>query len=108
MPQFYSEAADDELTYERCESFGGGMDAFTRSTLLPPDAFQYGENIFIPDNLEGRTRAGADKVATQLTKIQGLQYFDTPSIKQLITADAGKFYYTDSALAAWTEMTGFT
>lgn len=108
MPQFYSDLLDEDLRYERCESFGGGMDAFTRSTLLPPDAFQYAENILIPDNLEARTRPGADRIATNLAqKIQGLIYYDTPAAKQLLTAAGGALKYTDASLAAWTAMAAF-
>jgi hypothetical protein len=108
MPQYFSQAPNAELTYEHCQSFGGGMDAYTRSTLLPPDAYILGENIFVQENLEGRTRAGADRVATNLgVKIQGLAYFDIPGVQQLITAANKKLYYTDSALAAWTEMAGY-
>lgn len=113
MPQFYSDAVDDPLTYERCESFGGGFDAFTRDTLLPADAFKYSENIVIPDNLEVRTRPGADRIATNLAaKIQGLAYFDITGTEQLMAGAGGKVYYTDSALAAWTDTSalgsGFT
>lgn len=91
MPKFYSSETDEELTYENGQSFGGGMDAYTRSTLLPPDAFQYGENTFVPENLEGRTRAGADKFVNNVfaTKIQGVFYFDTPNTEQLIFASGG-------------------
>ena len=52
---------------------------------------------------EPTTRAGADRIATNLAvKIQGLIYFDTPSVEQVITGAGGKLYYTNSALAAWT------
>src|ERR1044072_682785 len=58
MPQFVSNAVDQEPIPERCESFGG-MDNYTRSTLLPPDAYQYGRNTIIPDSFLIQTRPGA-------------------------------------------------
>lgn len=60
MPEFYNDALDDVLSYERMESFGGGMDGFTRATLIGPDQFQYSENGVIPDNFGFKTRPGAD------------------------------------------------
>lgn len=106
--KFYDDSLDDSLVSERSESFGGGFDAFTRSTLLPPDGYQYGENVIIPDNLEVRTRPGADRVATNLgAKIQGVVYFDTPSYHQLLTAANGAVKYTGSTLAAWTAISSY-
>ncbi len=80
-------------------SFGGGMDAFAPATLLPPDAYQYGENIVVSDNLQPRTRPGADQFIphTYTGKIQGVFYFDTPSIEALIFANAGNIYTSDSS-----------
>ncbi len=107
MPKYYDDAVDDPLQYERCESFGGGMDAFTRSTLLPADAYQYGLNGLVPDGLEFRTRPGADVLFTAYAKkVQGLVYFDTPSVEQLISASDTKLYSWDGNTN--TEMTGFT
>jgi hypothetical protein len=107
MPLFYTQGLDEELVYERCESFGGGLDAYTRSTLLPQDAFQYGLNGLVPDGLEFRTRPGADLLFTSYgSKVQGLFYFDTPSVEQLISGNSTKLYSFDGAVN--TEMTGFT
>lgn len=108
MPQLFIDSVDDALSYERCESFGNGMDAYTRSTLLPQDAFQYSENMIIPDGMSVRTRPGADKLGEAFTgKIQGLIYFDTPTYEQLIAGNAGKIY-SWSGTAPWVEMTGWT
>src|ERR1043165_5066944 len=108
MPYQFSEALDDELLYERCESFGGGMDAFSTPSLLPRDAWKYGENIVVPDNLRARTRPGADTLGAAPASghaIQGLIYFDTPSYQRLIAGANKKFYQW--AGASWSEMTGF-
>lgn len=107
MPLFYTNALDEEPVYERCESFGGGMDSYQRSTLLPPDAFQYGENTVVPDNFEVRTRAGADVIGSaRAAKIQGIQYFDTPSYEQLIVGTNATMQHWNGS--AWTTMTGWT
>lgn len=110
MPYQFSDALDDELTYERCESFGGGMDAFTTPSLLPADAWQYGENLFVPDNLRARTRAGADNLgaspANPAAAIQGLIYFDTNAVKQLMAASSAKLWLWTGA-APWTQAAGW-
>lgn len=113
MPQFFSDAIDDALAYERCETFGGGMDGFTRSTLLPMDAFQYGLNTHVPDGMEVGTRPGADMFGDAVGgKIQGLLYFDTSAaIKQIIAGSDNKLWYqtiSGAVTGPWTEMTGFT
>jgi hypothetical protein len=109
MPQYFSQAPNAELTYEHCQSFGGGMDGYTRSTLLAPDQYQYGENVFVSENLEGRTRAGADKFVNNVfaAKIQGLFYFDTPTLEQLIFASGGVMYKAASD-GSYAAINGFT
>lgn len=107
MPQYFLNQLDEDLSFERCESFGGGADGYTRSTLLPPDAFQYGLNGLIPDGLEFRTRPGADSLFTAYSKkVQGLIYFDTNTYEQLVSASDTKLYSWDGNTN--TEMTGFT
>ena len=109
MPQHFIDAVDDPLLFERIESFGGGMDAFTRSTLLPPDASQELVNVIIPDNLEIRTRPGADLLgAARSNPIQGLAYFSTASKSHLLAVNAGVVEsWDDTVGASWTD-TGLT
>jgi hypothetical protein len=109
MPYQFSDALDDELLYERCESFGGGMDAFSTPSLLPPDAWQYGQNVVVPDNLRVRTRPGADTLTAAPAAghaIQGLRYFDTPTYEQLIAGANTKLWQWSGV--AWAEMVGWT
>jgi len=109
MPYQYSDALDDELAYERCESFGGGMDAFSTPSQLPADAWQYGENIVVPDNLRTRTRPGADTLGAAAPAptfaVQGLFYFDSNAFKQLLAGANAKIYAWNGA--AWAELPGF-
>lgn len=87
------------------------MDGFHRATLLPLDASQYFENVNVPDNLEVRTRAGADTIGggppATTHAVQGLIYFDTPSVEQLIAAANAKLFSKTSG-GSWTEMAGWS
>src|SRR5690349_1446870 len=111
MPQLFIDAVDDLLLFDRIESFGGGMDAFTRATLLPPDTCQYLENCVVEQNLEARTRAGADALGAATVDggaaatLQGLAYYDTPTVQRLLTAKGNSFYKWDGA--AWSAAAGF-
>lgn len=107
MPRHFIDEIDDQLAFERMESFGGGMDAFTPATLIAPNAYVYSENILVPDNLRPRTRPGADTLgSTRGARIQGLIYFDTPSTEQLLAGAGTKIYAWGGS--SWTEATGWT
>ena len=108
MPYQFSDALDDELLYERVETFGSGMDGFTRATLLAADASQYLENVLISDNLVARTRPGADTLsaAPNGAAVIGISYFDTPDYQQLIACSGGKLYAYEGG--AWAELAGFS
>lgn len=112
MPQLFVDTVDDNLVFERIESFGGGMDGFTRSTLLPQDTSQYLENCVLLQNLEARTRPGADALGGgtvdggAAATLQGLSYFDTPALKYLLTAKGNNFWKWDGA--AWSAANGFS
>lgn len=107
MPSLYNNALDDEPVYERVESFGSGMDAFQRSTLIAPDACQYLENVLIPDNFEAGTRPGADKLGDAFAaKIQGAVYFDIPGTEHLIVGTGGNLHHWNGTV--WAQISGAT
>lgn len=107
MPRLNIDELDDVPQYERCESFGGGMDGYTRSTLLPADAYQYGLNTVVPDGMELRTRPGSVLLDTaREARIQGAIYFDTPAYEQLIVGSNAKLWAWNNT--TWTELTGWT
>lgn len=110
MPQQNTDAVDDELLFERVESFGGGMDAFSRATLLPADGYQYAENMLVTDSMVKRTRPGAvtlDAVISEGSKIQGLVYFDINGTQRLLAGCNGNLYgYTGSG--NWSAALSFT
>lgn len=59
MPLHYNDNLDDPLLFERCETFAGGMDGFTRAGLLLPNQAQVLENVVVEDSGTARTRQGA-------------------------------------------------
>ena len=97
---------DETPVFERCESFGMGLDGYTRSTLLDPNAFQYGKNTVVPDGMELRTRPGCNLIGTNRgARIQGLAYFDTPAVEQLLAGYNAGLGYWDGL--TWTAIAGF-
>lgn len=107
MSLLYDDADNAELLYERDEGFGMGIDAFTRSTLLPPQTYTYGENILIPNEFDARTRPGADRLGDSFgNRIQGILYFDTPAVEQLIIGENTLMKYWNGT--TWTAMAGYT
>lgn len=105
MPYHYNDGTDDQLLYERVESFAGGMDAFTRSTLLGPDVSQVLRNMVVLDNMEARTRPGADALNTSAVAagaLQGLFYYDTPTVERIVAAINKKIYGWNGT--EWTEI----
>jgi hypothetical protein len=114
MPYHFSDALDDPLLFERIESFGGGVDGFTRPSLLAADVSQVMENIIVQDNLRARTRPGTTRLggeALSANPTQGLVYFDKPATtlsseaKLLITAIGGVFKIWDGT--EWRDDTSY-
>ena len=56
------DALDDPLLIDGMTDFSGGQQSFLRSTLIPANAYQKGQNIWVRDNYEARTRPGADRI----------------------------------------------
>ena len=84
MPLHYNDALDDPLLFERCETFAGGMDGFTRATLLRPDQAQWLENIVVEDSGAAVTRRGVRAVPPAAGSPSGapigaMTYLDFPS-----------------------------
>ncbi len=93
------------------ESFSGGIDMFTRATLLQPNQYQNGYNILIRDNFEARTRAGADPLGGTVIDgstlpLRGLRYYDTPATSQLLAVTNSKLYKWEGA--NWNTISGYT
>jgi hypothetical protein len=108
-PFYGIDALDDDIQFERMESFAGGEDDYRRSTLLDPDQCQRLVNIIVRDNYEAWTRPGADPLgaAVGTAAINSLTYFDTPANKFLLAAVNGALMSCSGPGQAWTA-TGFT
>lgn len=108
MAQEYNDSLDDQPEFERVEGLQGGMDAYTRATLLPQNTAQLLENIIIDTNGSAKTRPGADALGTipETGIIQGMAYYDTPSIEQLVVAKNAKILSWDNA--NWSTVAGYT
>lgn len=110
MPQLFNDAIDDVPGFERVESFRGGANGFNTPTLLLPDESQAMENMLVLDNFRCRTRYGADAVTGGSTptggKIQGLLYFDTPTLEYLVAVCNKVFSYWNGS--TWATAAGFT
>jgi len=113
-PFYGIDGLDDDIQFERMESFAGGEDDYRRSTLLDPDQCQKLVNIIVRDNYEAWTRPGADPMAaaTGATPlgtgaINSLTYFDTPANKFLLAAINGALKSCQGPGQPWTA-TGFT
>ena len=92
MPALLNEQIDDQLLFERQESFAGGEDNYRRSTLLDADQCSKLVNIIVRDNYEAWTRPGADLFAPALN-VAGLLADDgTP-----LVSDAGTPLQADDA-----------
>lgn len=76
MPSLLNDQLDDQLLFERQESFAGGEDNYRRSTLIDPDQCQKLVNMLVRDNYEAWTRFGADPFAESAT----VQIIDAPML----------------------------
>lgn len=101
MPQTYFMGLDDEPEYERVEEFSGGMDAFTRPTLLPANVSRSLQNMRVDDAGRAITRPGADPVGGLVLdtgeRVETILYYDTPSYERLFAAINGALLSWDGA-----------
>jgi hypothetical protein len=112
MPMFNSEMLDDPLLFERDETFRGGVDEYTRPTLLPPGQYARGINTILSDNHEQGSRPGWAGLGTfgQTGVVQGCGYYDTVTgggnVQQLLAFINSVFKYWDGS--SWTNVAGYT
>lgn len=94
---------DDEVPAEKCEGFTG-VDAFTRSTILPPDILQAMTNGVTRDNFECWTRFGLGAVndaAWAAGYVQGMiEYHPAGGTKVIFAAVNGVFKTWDGTTLA--------
>ncbi len=110
MPVEGTQNIDLPLVFETMRNFAGGEDSFRDPIELDPDQSQLCVNIIVRDKLKARTRPGADALGSAKpgasAAVQGLLYFDTPSIERLVAAVDGSLYTWNgtvwSAALSWT------
>lgn len=83
-PMIANDQLDDEPQAAYVGSFGGGEDSFQNATQLAEDQCQHILNVIVRDNLEARTRPGADAIPAAstlpiagMTAIYALRYFES-------------------------------
>lgn len=107
MPQFI-DSLDDEPMIRRQQDFRGGANEFEDPTNLPDLGVAKLENLMVEDNGLARTRPGADALggsALVAARIQGLTYFDTPSLEYIFASVSASLRKWDGA--TWTNIAAY-
>ncbi|MEW6303496.1 MAG: hypothetical protein AB1705_08505 [Verrucomicrobiota bacterium] len=108
MARLHIDELDDVLEYDGMKSFAGGMDGYTPPEELGLDVCAVLENCLVQRNGRVKSRYGADALsgaAVAASKVQGLCYFDTPSLELLVAAVNAALYKWDGA--AWAAIAGY-
>jgi hypothetical protein len=107
MPVFFNDGIDDPLSYDLCGTFVGGQVSNVRANLLKPEQYSEARNMDIDRFGSIITRRGAELMGASLSSsIQGLVYYDTPSLEKLITVANGVVY--ESTGGSWSSMSGYS
>lgn len=103
MPIVSNEGLDDPVLFEQTNSFTGGVNNITSSKLLEPTQSVELINVDIDRIGNAVTRRGTASLASSAVpegtaNIQGMYYFDTGTINQLVICKNRKiFYYSGTA-----------
>lgn len=100
MP-LYVQSLDDVLAVDGSTSFEGGQVSGVVPTLLQKNQVSEMLNMNISPTGNLETRFGIEsmstRVSTATTAVQGMFYFDTPTIEQLLVSSNGTLYKSTSA-----------
>jgi hypothetical protein len=94
MP-YFTDATDDVLSVAVTPSFDGGQVSGISPNLIADNAASELLNMTISPNGNLQTRQGIETVSTSFSTsntIQGMFYFDTPNIEEIIVATGGSLY----------------
>ena len=94
MP-YYSENLDDLLAIAASQSFEGGQASGINPNLIGDNQASELVNMTISPSGNLESRMGIESMSTNVSggsSIQGMHYFDTPSIERLMVAAGGKIY----------------
>lgn len=94
MP-YFTDATDDVLSVVVTPSFEGGQVSGITPNLIADNAASELLNMTISPNGNLQTRQGIETVSTSLSTastVQGMFYFDTPDIEEIVVATNGSLY----------------
>ena len=105
MPlDLFNDALDDTPVSDGCDGFTGA-DFTLRPDQLTPDTVRDGENIWFDSDLAAQTRPGLrfntlcddGTLGAGVAAVQGMGFYDTPTIERTLAVRAGKLYEIDGA-----------
>ena len=100
MPLF-TDNLDDALAIGGSMSFDGGQVSGTTPNLIKDNAVSEALNMTVAPSGNFQTRMGIETMSTQVSSatsnVQGMFYFDTPTIEQLLVSTNGTLYRSTSA-----------
>jgi hypothetical protein len=94
MP-YFTDATDDVLSVAVTPSFDGGQVSGISPNLIADNAASELLNMTISPNGNLQTRQGIETVTTSFSTastVQGMFYFDTPNVEEIIVATGGSLY----------------
>ena len=110
MPIVSNEGLDDPLLFEQTNSFVGGVNNLSAAKLLEPSQSVELVNVDIDRVGNAVTRRGTASLASTAvpegtSNIQGMAYFDTGTINQLVICKNRKIFYYDGVAGSgsWTQ-----
>jgi hypothetical protein len=99
MP-YYIDSIDDVLSIAGSTSFEGGQVSGVTPNLIGNNQASELYNMTISPSGTLQTRMGTETISTNVSSgsaIQGMHYFDTPNIEEIVVATNGSIFRTTSA-----------
>lgn len=106
MPALNLNSLDDTMIVDATGNFTGGQISFGPADQIPAVAARELVNV---DTVDGTatTRRGAESLGAPGTgQIQGIAWYDTPDIEQLVVFSSGTPYEYDGS--TWAQITGYS
>jgi hypothetical protein len=111
MPMLKNDALDEEPLEDATTECTGGQVSNARRNLLAPSQWAILRNVALQSNGPAGTRRGADRVGIDTASsniVQGIAYYDTDAVEQLVRVKAGAVEYHEGNIGvAWQAAAGF-
>lgn len=107
MPVFVNNNTDDPLVWDRVANFNGGMVSSAKASGIGETESALIHDAYIHIAGQLRKRRGVQDLKIPVGSIvpgrtiQGLKWFDTPTLDRLLAVTDGKFYQYDQSLKSW-------